>query len=60
VQSAVTHNQCLAAKDLGVTVNPQFGVWDYRTYSVVSAPPTLAAAPTPSVAKTPALTKPPC
>jgi hypothetical protein len=60
VQSAVAHEQCLAAKDLSVTVNPQFGVWDYRTYSVVSAPPTLAAAPTPSVAKTPALTKAPC
>jgi len=60
VQTAVAHQQCLAAKDLSVTVNPQFGVWDYRTYSVVSAPPTLAAAPTPSVAKTPALTKAPC
>ena len=60
VQSAVAHQQCLAAKDLSVTVNPQFGVWDYRTYSVVSAPPTLAAVPTPSVAKTPALTKAPC
>jgi hypothetical protein len=60
VESAVTHNQCLAAKELGVTVNPQYGVWDYRTYSVVSAPPTLAAAPTPSAAKTPALTKAPC
>jgi hypothetical protein len=60
VASAVAHNQCLAAKDLGVTVNPQYGVWDYRTYAVVPAPPTLAAAPTPSAAKTPALTKAPC
>jgi hypothetical protein len=60
VESAVAHDQCVASKDLGVTVNPQFGVWDYRSYSVVSAPPTLAAAPTPSVAKTPALTKAPC
>jgi hypothetical protein len=60
VELAVAHDQCVASKDLGVTVNPQFGVWDYRSYSVVSAPPTLAAAPTPSPAKTPALTKAPC
>jgi hypothetical protein len=60
VQSAIAHNQCLAAKDLGVTVNPQFGVWDYRSYSVVPAPPTLAAAPSPSASTTPALTKAPC
>jgi peptidyl-prolyl cis-trans isomerase SurA len=60
VQSAVAHDQCLASKDLGVSVNPQFGVWDYRSYSVVPAPPTLAAAPSPSAAATPALTKAPC
>ena len=60
VQSAVGHEQCLASKDLGVTVNPQFGVWDYRSYSVVPAPPTLAAAPAPSPTATPALTNPPC
>jgi hypothetical protein len=60
VESAVEHQQCLASKDLGVTVNPQYGVWDYRSYSVVSAPPTLAAAPAPSATTSPALTKPPC
>ena len=60
VASVVTHNQCLAAKDLGVTVNPQFGVWDYKTYSVVTAPSTLAAAASPSATATPALTKAPC
>ncbi|HUB40187.1 MAG TPA: hypothetical protein VMA72_15155 [Streptosporangiaceae bacterium] len=60
VQSALTHDQCRASKDLGVTVNPQFGVWDYRSYSVVTAPPTLAAAPSPAPSATPALTKPPC
>ena len=60
VQSAVTHQQCLASKDLGVTVNPQYGVFDYRSYSVVLAPPTLAAAPSPSPTTSPALTKPPC
>jgi peptidyl-prolyl cis-trans isomerase SurA len=60
VESGVAHNQCLAAKDLGVTVNPQYGVWDYRTYSVVKAPPTLAAAPATSSTAAPALTKAPC
>ncbi len=60
VESAVEHQQCLASKDLGVTVNPQYGVWDYRTYSVVAAQPTLAAAPAPSPTKSPALIKPPC
>jgi hypothetical protein len=60
VLSALVHQQCLASKDLGVTVNPQYGVWDYRSYSVVLAPPTLAAAPSPARTATPALTKPPC
>lgn len=60
VQSALAHDQCRASKDLSVTVNPQFGVWDYRSYSVVTAPSTLAAAPSPSPVATPALTKPPC
>jgi hypothetical protein len=60
LQSAVAHQQCLASKDLGVTVNPQYGVWDYRSYSVVLAPPTLAAAASRRPTATPALTKPPC
>lgn len=60
VGSALAHQQCLASKALGVNVNPQYGVWNYRTYTVVPAPPTLAADPTPSPAATPILTKPPC
>jgi len=60
VESAVAHDQCVASKDLGVTVNPQFGVWDYHTYSVVAAAPALAAAASPSPSATPALTTPPC
>ncbi|HTZ94729.1 MAG TPA: hypothetical protein VMB74_20225 [Streptosporangiaceae bacterium] len=60
VETAVEHQQCLASKDLAVTVNPQYGVWDYHTYSVVLAPPTLAAAASPSPTTSPALTKPPC
>lgn len=60
LDAKVGHYQCVASKDLGVTVNPQFGVWDYGSYSVVSAPSTLAAAPTPSASPSPAVTKAPC
>jgi hypothetical protein len=57
--SAVAHQQCLASKSLGITVNPQFGRFDYSSYSVVPAPPTLAANAT---ASKPASVKlaPPC
>lgn len=58
--SAVGHYQCVASKDLGVTVNPQYGVWNYSDYSVATAPSTLAAAPTPSASASPAVTKAPC
>ncbi len=60
LESSVAHQQCLASKDLGVTVNPQFGVWDYNSYSVVPAPPTLAANPTPSASPSPITTTAPC
>jgi hypothetical protein len=60
VQGGVVHAQCLAAKSLGVQVNPQFGVFDYRSYSVVVAAPKLAANPTPSRTASPVVTKPPC
>lgn len=57
--SAVDHAQCVASKSLGVRVNPQYGVFDYSSYSVVPAPPTLAANPSPS--KTTAIKRtPPC
>ena len=59
LQSDVAHQQCLASKSLGITVNPQFGQFDYGSYSVVSVPSTLAANPT---ASKPASVKrtPPC
>lgn len=60
LNTAIGHDQCLASKDLGVTVNPQYGVWNYSNYSVVTAPSTLAAAPAPSSSASPAVTKPPC
>ena len=60
VQAGVAHAQCLAAKSLGVQVNPQFGVFDYRTYSVVPAPSKLAADPSPSPASGQLVLNPPC
>jgi hypothetical protein len=60
VADQVEHAQCVAAKSLSVAVNPQFGVFDYSSYSVVLAPPTLAANPTPSPSASPAVTRPPC
>jgi hypothetical protein len=60
LENQVGHAQCLAAKSLSVKVNPQYGQFDYRSYSVVPAPPTLAAGPTPSASATPALVHPPC
>jgi hypothetical protein len=59
VAAAVEHDQCLASKSLDVRVNPQFGEFDYSSYSVVTAPPTLAANPSPSKAAAVRLT-PPC
>ena len=58
--SEIAHQQCEASKALGVSVNPQFGVWDYSSYSVVLAPPTLAADPTPAASASPAVTTAPC
>jgi hypothetical protein len=60
LQGQLAHAQCVAAKSLGVQVNPQFGVFDYRSYSVVPAAPKLAADPTPSPTTTPVVTQPPC
>jgi hypothetical protein len=52
-QNAVTARlddaTCVAAKDLSIQVNPQFGAWDYISFGVVSATAKLAAAaPTPA------------
>ncbi len=55
----IGHYQCVASKSLGVRVNPQFGRFDYSTYTVVAAPPTLSANQSPSKAAAVRLT-PPC
>lgn len=60
VQAGVSHAQCLASKSLGVQVNPQWGVFDYASYAVVPAPPTLAANPSPAPSSSPPVLHPPC
>jgi hypothetical protein len=57
--SAVAHQQCLASKSLGINVNPQYGQFDYSSYSVVPAPSTLAASATAAKPASVKLT-PPC
>ncbi len=59
LSSKFGHDACLAAKNLGITVNPQYGEFDYTAFQVVPAPPTLAADPTPSPTSSVLLT-PPC
>jgi peptidyl-prolyl cis-trans isomerase SurA len=60
VESKLSHYQCVAAKDLDINVNPQYGEYDYSNFSVVPAPSTLAADPTPSPTTSPPLLTPPC
>jgi SurA N-terminal domain len=38
-------SQCVAAKSLGIQVNPQYGALDYRSIGVVPAPNKLSALP---------------
>ena len=38
-------SQCLAARSLGIQVNPQYGALDYRSIGVVAAPNKLSALP---------------
>ena len=55
------HAQCLAAKSLGIRVNPQYGELDYTSFTVVPVPATLSGASGPKAkqAGQPTLT-PPC
>jgi hypothetical protein len=59
LQTKIAHQQCLASKSLGINVNPQWGRFDYSSYSVVPAPPTLAANATAAKPASVKLT-PPC
>jgi hypothetical protein len=62
VDSALSHQQCLAAKSLGISVNPQYGEYNYSDFEVVPAPPSLAAeaSPSPSPSASAVVTTPPC
>ena len=67
LQARLAHAQCLAAKDLSINVNPQYGEYDYSTFSVVPAQSKLAAAPSVSAKPSPSasptakpLLTPPC
>ena len=44
METRLAHAQCLAAKNLNIKVNPQYGEFDYTSFSVVPAPSKLAAA----------------
>jgi hypothetical protein len=64
LQTRVAHAQCLAAKHLGIHVNPQYGVFDYTNFSVVVTDSKLSGAgtspsPSASASAKPRLT-PPC
>src|SRR6202042_3359703 len=50
LQTRISHAQCLAAKHLGIHVNPQYGVFDYSNYQVVltSNPLSGQGSPSPS------------
>ena len=54
------HAQCMAAKNLAVQINPQFGRLDYTQYQVVSAPNPVAASPGPAPTASPSGTAPAC
>jgi hypothetical protein len=66
LQSRIAHAQCLAAKQLTIKVNPQYGAYDYGTFQVVTVPSDLSAAEpaaTPSAAASPSAKPrltPPC
>ena len=63
-QSATTaklqHAQCVAAKNLNIQINPQFGQLDYSQYQVVSAPNPVARSAGPTAPASPVATAPTC
>jgi len=59
LENQFNKSQCLAAKSLGIQINPQFGELDYSDYSVVAAPSTLSGTQSSSSASKATLT-PPC
>lgn len=63
-QSATTaklqHAQCVAAKNLNIQINPQFGRMDYSQYQVVTAPGTVFRTAGPAPTATPSGLTPAC
>jgi hypothetical protein len=43
LSQALNRRQCLAAKSLHITINPQYGHLDYNRLAVIPAPSTLSA-----------------
>jgi len=54
------HAQCVAAKNLNIQINPQFGRMDYSQYQVVSAPGTVFRTAGPAPTATPSGLTPAC
>jgi peptidyl-prolyl cis-trans isomerase SurA len=63
LQTRVAHAQCLAAKKLSIKVNPQYGVFNYANFQVVTTPNPLSAPGSPSASASPSAKPrltPPC
>jgi hypothetical protein len=58
LSAVLNQRQCVAAKNLNITINPQFGRLDYAQLTVIPAVSTLAApaVPTPKATPVPDLT----
>jgi hypothetical protein len=58
--SKLSHAECLAAKALNISVNPQFGQLDYAAVQVVAAPVTVTRTAGPTASASPVATAPAC
>ena len=56
----LSHAECLAAKALNISVNPQFGQLDYTAVQVVPAPVTVTRTAGPAASASPVATAPAC
>jgi hypothetical protein len=58
--SKLSHAECLAAKALNISVNPQFGQLDYAAVQIVAAPVTVTRTAGPAASASPVATAPAC
>ena len=58
--SKLNHAECLAAKALNISVNPQFGQLDYAAVQIVPAPVTVTRTAGPTASASPVATAPAC